>query len=281
MSVSIRVLKPGSRTAHPFQSVSLAIAEIYRSRSIVWQLFRRDFLAQFQQRLLGYLWALLAPLFAVAGFLIMNLSGVLAPGPLGLPYVSFALSGTLLWSVLTSSTLLLSNTLIGQGDLITRTNVPKLALVLAGTSQIIYNQLFNFLLLLGVSVFFGAPPTWGVFLYPVLVLPLFLLGTGLGFFLSVVNVIARDVSNVFQMALQILMFFSPVVFVPQFVNPRLQFLVEWNPLAPLISFPRQVIYFGSFQNASPFLWSVIFCLFVFVLGLHSFYLLEDKVAERL
>ena len=53
------------------------IDEIYNNKWLIYQFFKRDFIAGYKQTFLGVFWALLIPLIAVSAFIFLNKSGIL------------------------------------------------------------------------------------------------------------------------------------------------------------------------------------------------------------
>lgn len=277
----VRVYAPAAKAQSPLQSLRQMAADVSRSRDALWQLFRRDFNMQFRQKLLGYLWAFVGPLVTVASFVFMNFTGILNPGRVDLPYPLFALSGTIVWSVLVGTVTALGEGLSKQGELVLRTNVPKITLALAATGNLVFMQVISLITLAVVVAIYRQPVSAWAVLFPLLILPMFLLGAGLGIVLSAVNALARDVTALVVTILSLLMFLSPVIYAPKFPHPLLQAVVDMNPLTYLVDFPRQVLFFGRFEQVAPFLASSLLALCVLALGVHGFYSIEDKIAERL
>lgn len=277
----VTVYEPGARAISPRRSLSQAARDLARSRAALWQLFKRDFNMQFRQKLLGYLWAFIGPLVTIASFVFMNVTGILNPGAVELPYPLYVLSGTIVWTMLVGTITGLGEGLAKQGELVLRTNMPKLALALAATGNVAFSLLVSMVTLVIVIFVFGrAPSPWAI-LFPLLALPMFLLGVGVGIVLSAINVVARDVTAFAVTVLNLVMFLCPVIYAPKFQHPVLQRIVDLNPLTYLVDVPRQVLFFGRFDNMPQYLASSALALLVLVAGVHGFYAVQDRIAERL
>ena len=265
----------------PIGSLRLAFRELFWSRHVICRLFVRDFVAGFRQKLLGYLWIVVAPLLGIASFVFMQSTGVLNPGDVGIPYPLFVYIGTTVWGLLISSVTVIANGLIANTDLVIRTNIPKIGLALTGVANISYNLLVNLFVLLLILVYFQRLPSPWALLYPLAVLPIVCLGVGLGLILAVVGSVARDITTIFITLLNLVMYVTPVIYTAQFPQPLLQEIVRWNPLTYLVDTPRSLFVLGSVADPAAYGLATIFAIFVFWLGIHSFYLIKDKVAERL
>jgi lipopolysaccharide transport system permease protein len=265
----------------PIDSVILAFRELYWSRHVLWHLFVRDFVAGFRQKLLGYLWIVLVPLIGIASFVFMQWTGILNPGATEFPYPIYVYIGTSIWGLFISALTTVAGGLIGNSDLVMRTNIPKIGLAVTGLATLCYGLLVNLVVLVMLLLVFRMVPSPWALLYPVFVLPIIMLGVGLGLILSVVGAVARDVTGMFTTLINLVMYLTPVVYTAQFTNPLLKAVVLWNPLAYLVDTPRSMFVLGRMPDLNGFALSVVFSTAVLWLGIHAFYLIKDKVTERL
>ncbi|CAK0768474.1 Transport permease protein [Azospirillaceae bacterium] len=262
--------------------VRQAVEDIFISRHVIVRLFWRDFVEQFRQKMLGYFWALLNPLFGITSFIFFFFVGVLKPGEGEIPFVIYALVGSTIWGCLPGAMGVVSGGLQAQSDLVMRTRIPKLALAVSSLSGLFYGI---FVSMGTMTIFFlivGVTPSIWFFAYPVLVLPMVLLGTAMGLVLSVLGPIARDIIPITGHALSFVMYITPVIYTPSTIQNRfIKALIEWNPITYLVDVPRSLICLGHTVNSNAYLFVAVTTIFFIVVGLRVFYLLEDMVAERL
>ncbi|HMF11708.1 MAG TPA: ABC transporter permease [Gemmataceae bacterium] len=244
-------------------------------------MFLRDFAVQFRQKLLGYVWAFLAPVMAVASFVFLSMVGVLRPGDTDVPYPLFVFVGVGSWGLLLAVLQTVAGGLVQHGDLVMRTSIPRIGLALSGLGTVIYGQVIHVLTLLVLLACFQRMPSWGALLYPLLIVPLIALGIGVGLLLAVIGALARDATSMVTTVLGFVMFLTPVIYVPKFQNPVVQELVLWNPLTHLIDAPRSAFFTGELGSVQGFLWSSCLAFAVLVLGVHGFYLIQERIVERL
>ena len=259
----------------------MAWREILFSRHVIWHLFKRDFVAQFRQKILGYLWILIAPLMSILPFAFLHRTGILNPGVMKMPYPMYIVMGMGIWGFLTNAFIVVSGGLQGNQDLIMRTNIPKITFAITGMANILYSVLVHCFVVLLLALLLGVTPSLWALLYPVTLLPIVLVGVGLGLMLSVIGTVARDLTGIMATFLNLVMYLSPVVYEPEFGNSALQVIVKYNPMTYLVDIPRSLFVLGEFPNPRAFVAATLFSLLVTVLGLYSFYSIKDKVAERL
>jgi len=278
----VTVYQPNERRGGLVWGLLQAREDIVASRHVIARLFWRDFIAQFRQKILGYFWALLSPLLGIVSFLFLFFIGVLRPGEGEIPYTLYVLMGSTIWGCLPGAMGAVSGGLQAQADLIMRTRIPKLALAVSSLAGLVYGIAISMVTMTILFLFMGVTPSWWFLAYPLLVLPMVLLGTAAGLVLSVLGPIARDLIPLATQALAFVMYLTPVIYVHSSIqNPIVKVIIEWNPITYLVDIPRSLICLGRAENIDTFLWVAIGTVILVTIGLRIFYLLEDLVAERL
>ena len=75
------------------------------------------------------------------------------------------------------------------------------------------------------------------------------------------------------------MFLTPVVYPAQ--SGLFAKLTAFNPLAPLVCAPRDLLFTGYLSDTLAFSWATIFALIVFLVSWRIFHLAETRMAERI
>lgn len=278
----VTIYQPNERRGGLIWGLRQSSEDIFDSRHVISRLFWRDFIAQFRQKILGYFWALLGPFLGVVSFLFLFFIGVLKPGEGEIPYTLYVLMGSTIWGCLPGAMNAVSGGLQAQVDLIMRTRIPKLALAVSSLAGLIYGIIISMLTMSILFIIMGVTPSWWFVAYPLLVLPMVLLGTALGLVLSVLGPIARDLVPLATQALSFLMYITPVIYVQSTIqNSFVKTLIEWNPVTYLVDIPRSLICLGRTEYIDNYLIVAGGTMALFIVGLRIFYLLEDLVAERL
>lgn len=280
--IPVTVYQPNERRGGLIWGLRQASEDIAASRHVIARLFWRDFIAQFRQKILGYFWALLSPLLGVVSFLFLFYIGVLNPGEGEIPYTLYVLVGSTIWGCLPGAMGAVSGGLQAQADLIMRTRIPKLALAVSSLASLLYGIVISMLTMAILFLVMGVTPSWWFLAYPLLVLPMVLLGTAAGLVLSVLGPIARDLVPLANQVLAFVMYITPVIYVQSSIqNPFVKTFIAWNPIAYLVDVPRSLICLGRAENIDAFMCAAIGTIVLVTIGLRVFYLLEDLVAERL
>lgn len=254
--------------------------ELKRNKWLTYQLFKRNFLSLYKQSFIGVLWALLIPLVSVGTFILLNQSGIIAIGDISVPYPIYAISGIAFWQLFATGLVSSSNSLVSAGSMITKINFSKKALVIASTGQSMISFSIQFGLLVLIFIYYWFSPSIIILLTPVIIIPILLLTLGLGFICSLLNGIIRDIGNIISMLMTFLMFLTPVLYEKP-SSGIMANITNYNPLYYLISFPRDLILYGTAIEWKGFLISTIISFILFIICLIIFHLTETRVAERI
>lgn len=282
MSENLTTYTPDQRRRTGFFTLwGVMFKNIIKSRELIWQLFKRDFLMAYRKSFLGMAWIFIAPLVGIVSWVFMNMTGILNPGEMEIPYPAFVLISTSIWGLFMGFYESATETLGSGTGFIMQVKYPHEALLVKQTAQLLANFLLGFALNLVVLVAFGITPSWKTVFIPFAILPLFLLGGGIGLIFSVIKIVAIDITKGFTIVFGLLMYITPVIYSDQVESATLRMVMKYNPLTYLVGNVRDLIIFGRFDHPDRFLYASLFALLVFLISWRFFYLSEEKVIEKM
>jgi lipopolysaccharide transport system permease protein len=229
----VSVYTPDSSLANPRTMARAMLRDLGASRELAWRLAVRDISALYRQAFLGFLWAFILPLANTLTWVFLGRSGVVSVGQTTLPYPIYVFTGTMLWAILMDAMLAPLQQTLAARPMLTKLNFPREAIVVSGIYQALFNAGIKVALLLTVPFFLGVNPGWALFLFPVGVLSLILVGTAFGLLITPLGVLYTDVGRAVPLLMQFLIYLSPVVF-PMPKEGLSATIVRNNPLTPLI-----------------------------------------------
>src|SRR5665647_221374 len=130
------------------------INEISNNRWLIFQLFKKDFIALYKQSFIGVFWAVLLPLIAAGTFIVLSGAGVFNVGALSVPYPIYAILGTALWGLFSTGLVATTNSLVAAGPMITKINFSKKSLVIASMGQALLAFIIQLCLVLALFVYY-------------------------------------------------------------------------------------------------------------------------------
>ena len=281
MTEKITTYEPDNSLRKGYRSIFGEISnELKKNRWLIFQLFKRDFFTIYKQSFIGVLWAVIIPIVSVGTFIVLNQSGVFAIGDIDVPYPIYAVLGMAFWQLFSTGLIASSNSLVAAGSMITKINFSKKSLVIASTGQAIVSFLIQLFLIVILFVYYGFKPNIAILLIPITMIPMMLLTLGLGFILSILNGIMRDIGKIIAVLMTFLMFLTPVLYKKPTTGILATF-TNYNPLYYLVSVPRELVLKGTISEWKGFLIASIASFIIFIMCLIVFHLTETRVAERI
>lgn len=268
-------LKKGYRNVFPE-----IFNELNANRWLIFQLFKKDFLALYKQSFIGFMWAVIIPLITVGTFVVLNGSGVFNAGAITVPYALYAVLGVAIWQLFSAGLIASSNSLVLAGPMITKINFSRKSLVVASLGQSILSFSIQFCLVVVLLLYFRFVPSAWILLLPVMIIPTILLTLGLGFILSLLNGILRDIGNLLSICMTLLLFLTPILYAKP-TTGILAVVSSYNPLYYLVGVPRDLVLMGTTFEWRGFALSSALAATVFLICLMLFHLTETRVTERI
>ena len=208
--------------------------EVLSYRELFWVLAWRDVSVRYKQTAIGFVWALLQPLFAM--LVLTVIFGVLAKMPTEgeTPYALLVLCGMLPWQMFANLFTGASNSVVNNAQLVSKVYFPRIIMPIAAGVVSLIDLLIGLGLLLLVMLYYGVMPSWQIVFLPVFVLMALLTALGPGLFFASVNVKYRDVKYLLPIIVQLGLYITPVGFSSSVVPASWQWLYALNPMVGVV-----------------------------------------------
>ena len=256
-----------------------AMKLLISSREVIYQLTYRDFAVRYRQSLLGYVWAVLPQLVTVAIFTFLAGRRVFDMGETTMPYVIHAMWSISLWQLFSSCIMQTTNSLLKAGSLVTKVNFPKESIVISALGEPIFDFFIRLVPLFIVMIWYGFMPAIQALWILPLIVTVVVFALGLGFVLSVFNLVVRDMSNIIGMLLTFGIFLAPILYPPPVSEPFV--LINYvNPFSPLLITSQNLLAGVPLAMPVYFGCTVVLSFFACYLGWRVFCIAILRVAER-
>ncbi|MFL6245872.1 MAG: ABC transporter permease [Thermoanaerobaculia bacterium] len=259
---------------------ALDVRELWAFRELLLIFVWRDLKVRYRQTFLGAIWIIGQPLLSMVIFTFVFHRVARLPGPAGIPYPVFVMSGLLVWNLFSNGVAKAANSLIGSSFLISKIYFPRLIIPLSGTVVEMVDFAVAALLLGVLMVFYGIVPPLAVLLLPLVVLLAALLSTGIGLWAAALNVEYRDVRLLVPFVLQLAMYATPVAYPLSVIPERYVPLVVANPMTGIVEAFRACL-FGTPLPMTALAVSIIATLVLVASGLFYFRRMERLFADVL
>jgi len=254
---------------------------VWNSRGLIWELFKRDFLAAYRKSFIGITWLFVMPAMGVVSWVFLQRTGILQPGETEVPYTVYVLVGTTIFGLFLSLYDAAANTLESAKELALQVRYPHEALLFKQAAEQIANFSIGFLMNLLVLALFRVIPSWKIIFLPLVILPLVMMAMAIGLVASMVSVVAVDISRFIRLGLGLAMWATPVVYSTNIESSLVRALIKWNPLSYTVCSCRDIVLEGRLYHPTGYWITCGLATLMLMLSWRLFYVSEDKVIERL
>jgi lipopolysaccharide transport system permease protein len=264
----------------------LNFKEIYQYRDLLILFVRRDIVSVYKQTILGPLWYFISPL--LASLTQYWVFGRLAELPSdGVPYFLFVLAGNVLWSYFSASLISTSNTFSANQGIFGKVYFPRAIVPLSVTASNLFQFIIKLLLLLIFILGMGVITkvnAWALAL-PFLIVVMAFISMGLGMIVSALTTKYRDFSQLMSFVVGLAMYVTPVIYPTSMfldkISPENRWMIYANPLTSIFDVFRYAFLGAGSINLWGLVYSVIFAIVVYVLGLFIFNRVEKSFMDTI
>ncbi|MBC8011493.1 MAG: ABC transporter permease [Burkholderiales bacterium] len=213
---------------------------MFHYRDLLWILVRRDFVARYQQTILGPLWFVIQPLITTGAFTLVFGNGLGTSTDGIKPAFLFYLCGMLAWGYFSAVLSGAGNTFHMNAPVFTKVYFPRLIVPLAvtiGSLAPFVLQLIVFLALY-VPALLGSD-AWRPNLAVLALLPVGMVQTavfalGVSLLTSGLSAKYRDLQHALPFLMQLWLFVTPVIYPLSQLRGAARWLAALNPLTPVV-----------------------------------------------
>lgn len=230
------------------QERSELFISLWRHRSLVLELTKREFGGRYRGSFGGIVWSFAQPLFLLTVYTIAF--GVILKARWGFSgstadYALMLFAGLIVFNMF-SECLSRSATLVTDNPNFVKKVVFPLELlpVITVTTALVHALIGMVVWFLGYALFFGTPKATAI-LFPVILVCFVPVLLGLGWLLSALGVIVRDISQLTGLLNHALLFLTPIFYSIEAAPPLLQKLLLLNPLTFVVEQFRLVLFYGQ------------------------------------
>jgi lipopolysaccharide transport system permease protein len=255
---------------------------IFQSRELIIQLFRRDYFAVYKKAFAGVLWVLAGPVIGIASWVFLNAVKILQPGDVGIPYPAYVLAGSLMWGffmgIYRSTAVMLEVYRFMIMNVKVHFEILFAVQILSAAADFI----LAFIVSLVVLAVYGVWPSWGIVLFPLCALPLFLFASSFGLVVAMISIVSYDINRIFSGLMGLTLFVTPVIYAQKAVgHPLLMSVIRYNPLTYLVCTCRDMVLFGRILHPSGFFLSSVLSLLMFLFAWRLFKRAGPRLVERM
>ncbi|MBB4863001.1 lipopolysaccharide transport system permease protein [Pseudomonas nitritireducens] len=260
------------------------LRSLWHYRSFIISSVRNEFATRFARSRLGGLWMIIHPLVQVAIYALI-LSNVLSAKLPGIEnkysYAIYLIAGTLAWSLFSEIISRCLNLFIEHGNLMKKMRFPRIAL----PAIVVGSSVMNYLVLLLAAIVVFLTLRHELTLYALWIIPLtfvvLMLSLGIGLILGVLNVFIRDIGQVTPILLQLVYWFTPIVYPENIIPAWAQQALSFNPLYPIVRGYHDALVYGSAPDIAQLTYIALCSFMLLLLGLFMFRRASAEMVDAL
>jgi len=237
-------------------------------REIIWMLAKTDLKMRYQGSWLGPIWVFLKPfcLFLIINFVFSNLFYKANP-----TYSIRLLTGLILWFFFSEATTVGMNSLLAKADILKKVYIPKWLIIISATIHSTLAFGFNLVILfifLFANGIFPNPVHLAFFL--IYILLIYGISITFTFFAAPIIVKMRDLTQIWEVLLQVLFYGSPILYPITAVPPHVQTILYINPMTLLIEHSKVALIDNGIARIDHLLIFIAIFIPFFISGLWFF-----------
>ena len=258
--------------------IDLNFKEIWRFKDLLLLFVKRDVITLYKQTILGPLWYLIQPLITSVIFTIIFNGIANIEVSNGIHPFLFNLAGVTIWNYFSECLKGTSDSFVKNQSIFSKVYFPRVIMPLTTVISALLKFGIQFLIFIVFYIFFsfnnqaGVIDYFSIWLFPILVIVMGLLGLGLGMIISSMTTKYRDLTFLVGFGVQLLMYISAVMYpievavqkitnnfpnVSSIINP----IIKNNPLTNVVETFRYLFFSqGSFSSKN-----ILITLFVTII----------------
>ena len=261
----------------------LRLRELFRYKDLIYLLFKRNFISQYKQTILGPAWFFINPVMsALVSTVIFGKIATISSD--GIPYFLFYLVGNTLWNYFASCVSATSSTFTANAGIMGKVYFPRLTVPIASVIFSAINMLIVFMISLVTIITYiilgwSIHPDFHIIFIPMLMVQTAILGLGVGIIISSLTTKYRDFAVLVTYGLGLWMYLTPVVYPISEVPEKLKPIILLNPMSAIVqNYKYALLGIGTFEIGY-WMISLVVTILLFFAGLVLFNKVEKTFMD--
>jgi lipopolysaccharide transport system permease protein len=225
------------------------LRSLIQNRGLLWDLVKRDFIGRYKGSMLGVFWSLFNPLFMLAIYtFVFSVAFKARWGTGEESKVAFAIvlfSGIIVHSFFAECLNRAPSLITSNPNYVKKVVFPLEILPWMALFSALLHFLVSFCVLLVFCLLARVDVHIGVFLIPIILIPLVLMIMGLSWIFASLGVYLRDLSQIMGMVTTVALFLAPVFYRIESLPEVYQTILVWNPITLPVMQLRDLMLWGK------------------------------------
>jgi len=211
----------------------LNLQELSEYRDLFYFLVWRDIKALYAQTILGFSWAVFAPLIQIVIFTII-FGKVAKLDTDGIPYFLYSTVAIIPWTYMSNALAASSQSLVSNTQMLGKVYFPRLIYPVIPVLSKLVDFVISLLILIPVMIYYNVVPTWNMLYLPLLFLMMMVVPAAFGMWLSALAIRYRDVKFAMQFVIRLLIYSAPILYSASSIPQEYRLVYSLNPIVGVI-----------------------------------------------
>ena len=257
---------------------------VWQYRHFIASSIKSEIKSRFVRSYFGAAWFILQPL-AQSAIIALALSEVLAAKMPNMTnqagYAIYLMAGMAAWSLFSEITNRCTTVFMDYSSTLKKIAFPRLCLPIIVGGVALINHLMLIIAVIVVYAFLGHYPqmAWLSILPAAFIIVCF--AFGLGLFVGLFNVFARDVGHVFNITIQFWFWLTPIIYFKESLPKEYQSWIAFNPMAPLVKVYQDALVNGLWPDWQLLLTPALIAVGLLILAFYTFRQASPELVDAL
>ncbi len=237
----------------PRTSIGELFASLWRNRSLIVQMTKRDVIGRYRGSVLGLAWSFFNPLLMLMVYtfvfsVIFKARWGVGGGEDRAGFAIVLFVGIIVHGLFAECTNRAPGLILANVNYVKKVVFPLEILPWVAMGSTLFHSGISLLVLLLAQLLLNHTMPFTAVFFPIIILPLLLATMGVAWFLSAIGVYLRDVSQTVGILTTVLLFLSPVFYPLSALPEEYQIWVKLNPLTFTLEEGRKTLIFGQIPD---------------------------------
>jgi ABC-type polysaccharide/polyol phosphate export permease len=233
------------------------------------ELVKRKILEKYIGNYFLFLWVFLNPLFVILVnlfifYYIAKLPQALEMGVLG--YTVFVFSGLLPFGLVQKSLIEASTLLLSNMHILKNCYFPVENLNIVSIVSVLFDFLIQFAFLVLLVLLSGKGIGLSILLFPLFVLLIVMACLGIGWLITLIGFLVKEVSELLGSFLSLLVYFTPIMYPNEVYPDAIRWVIFINPISHVVICFRDLFFFRDSLHLESWFFLSLFSILSFMLG---------------
>jgi len=247
------------------------IDELWRRRSLIWQMARREVAGRYKGSIIGLGWSFFNPVLMLAVYtfvfsVVFKARWGVSEDESRIDFALLVFVGLIVHTFLSEVLNRASDIILNNSNYVKKVVFPIEVLPVVAAGSALFHAMVSFLVLLIALLTVNGGLHWTIVYAPLILVPIVLVTVGVSWILASLGTFLRDIGQTVGIVTTIMLFLAPIFYPIKAIPEKYHIFILLNPLTFVIEELREVVIFGNKPDLMGLGIYWLICCVIFFLG---------------